>query len=314
MGSTVETVVVTPRSVSRDGHPSLQAVSDAGYRIVFPAPGRQPSETELINAMDGCVGYLAGVEPVSAAVLGAAQKLRVISRNGVGVDNIDMDAAGKRRIIVERALGTNARGVAELAFGHMLCAARGIPAADRSLKEESWERTRGIELEGRTLAVIGYGAIGRIVANLAAGFGMRVLVYDPYLPEDTTIEQGSRSVDFDEVLKNADVISLHCPPAPEKYVLGAHEIARMKRGAIIVNTAREGLMDPDAVSAAVTTGQVRAVTIDAFAKEPPDNYSFLKSPGVIATPHIGGYTDESVDRSIRVAVDNLLRVLSENKR
>lgn len=311
MDHTRETVVITPRSVSREGHPALAAITDAGYELLFPSPGRQPEEGELIAAMDRCVGYLAGVEPVTAAVLAAAPKLRVISRNGVGRDNVDIDAAREHGIQVELALGANARGVAELAFGHLLCAARGIPSADQSLKTEKWERTKGIELEGRTLAVIGYGAIGRIVAQLGQAFGMNVLVHDPFLQEGFIPPLGVELSAFHAALERADAISLHCPPEKDRYLIGPGEISRMKAGAILVNTARDGLVDPDAAAAALASGHLRSLTVDAFSKEPPESYDFVRTPGVIATPHIGGFTEESVDRAIGIAVDNLLRVLKD---
>lgn len=312
MAQAGKTVVVTPRSVSRGGHPALKAITDAGYELLFPAPGRQPEEAELISAMDRCVGYLAGVEPVTAAVLAAADSLRVISRNGVGVDNVDMEVARKRGIRVEIAQGANARGVAELAFGHLLCAARGIPAADHALKAGKWDRTKGIELEGRTLAVIGYGAIGRIVGRLGQAFGMRVVVHDPFLPDDFSPPPGIEAVTFDSALERADAITLHCPPEKDRYLIGQKELLRLKAGAILVNTARDGLVDPEAAAAALASGQLRSLTLDAFSREPPESYEFVRVPGVIATPHIGGFTDESVDRAIGIAVDNLLHVLRDS--
>ncbi len=305
----MQTVVVTPRSVSRDGHPALQAIEQAGYRLVFPSPGKQPSEEELIKAMPGCVGYLAGVEPVTRRVLEAADSLRVISRNGVGLDNLDLEAAEERGIAVEPAFGANLRSVAELAIGHMLCAARSIAAADSTLKKGGWERTKGIELNGRTLGIVGFGSIGRIVAELGGCFGMRVLVHDPYLAADAELDERVARVELATLIAEADVLSLHCPPLQGAYLIGEAEIARMKPGAIIVNTARDGLVDSAAAASALRSGHLRAVTVDAFAQEPPADFSFVQTAGVIATPHVGGFTAESVDRAIELAVENLLRVL-----
>lgn len=304
-----EKVMVTPRSVSRDGHPSLQAIVDAGYRLVFPAPGQQPSEDELIATIGECVGYVAGVEPITAAVLGAADKLQVISRNGAGTDNIDLAVAQERNIIVERAIGANARGVAELVFGHLLSAARSIPRSDNVLKTGCWERIKGRELEGRTLAVIGYGAVGRIVAKLGHAFDMKVIVHDPFLPKDCSPSPYVEMVTFEIALKHADAITLHCPPEKDRYLIGPEELDQIKTGAILVNTARDGLVDLAAVASALDSGRLSSFTIDAFSKEPPENYEFLQKPQVIATPHIGGFTDASVDRAVGIAVDNLLRIL-----
>jgi D-3-phosphoglycerate dehydrogenase len=305
----MKTVIVTPRSISRDGHAALTAIEDAGYRVLFPTPGRQPTENEIITVMDDCVGYLAGVEPITARVLDTARSLRVISRNGVGVDNIDLDAADRWGVIVRRAVGANARGVAELAIGHMIAAARGIATADGALKNGIWSRSKGIELYHRVLGLIGFGSIGRIVASIALGMGMRVRTYDPFLPTDAIGDDRIQRVELNQLITESDVISLHCPPNPEGYVVGENEIASMKEGCILINTARDGLVDPDAAAAALTVGHLRAVTVDAFAEEPPSDYSFVKMKGVIGTPHIGGYTTESIDRAVEQAVENILSVL-----
>ncbi|HHN47277.1 MAG TPA: oxidoreductase, partial [Planctomycetes bacterium] len=136
-------ILVTPRSVTKSGHPSLERLKKAGFEVIFCTPGVQPSEEELLKLLPGCAGMLAGVEPISARVLAAARGLKAISRNGTGVDNVDIPAAEKLGIRVLRAEGANARGVAELALGHILAAVRSIPASDAALKAEKWERFKG---------------------------------------------------------------------------------------------------------------------------------------------------------------------------
>lgn len=308
-------IVITPRSLSHDAaerHPALGRLVAAGYTLVFPAPGRQPSEGELLEAMDGCVGYLAGVEPITRRVIGAADRLRVISRNGVGVDNVDLAAAEERGIEVKRAAGANSRGVAELTLGHILAAARSIPGTDAALKAGGWEREKGIELAGRILGLVGCGHVGRTVARLALGLGMKVLAYDPYPQPGFSAGEGFSWTTFEEVIASSDVISLHCPPDPARWIIGRGEIGRMKQGVIIVNTARDGLADPVAVLDALETGAVRAFTVDAFASEPPEDRRLISHRRVIATAHIGGFTTESVDRATEIAVDNLLEVLKRD--
>jgi D-3-phosphoglycerate dehydrogenase len=297
-------VLVTPRSVTRDGHPALDALKSAGYEVVFSTPGSLPTEDELLELLPGCVGYLAGVERISASVLDAASDLRVISRNGTGIDSIDLDAAKKNGIQVCRAEGANARGVAELTFGHILSLVRSLPFGDSALKAENWERRKGIELEGRTLGVIGCGKVGQLVAGLARGFRMRVLVYDPFPGGD--FEYCS----LVELLEQADVITLHCPPDPDGApLIDARAIALMKNGVFIINTARGSLLDTDAVLDALESEQIAGVALDAYETEPPEDWRLVKHPGVIASAHIGGFTDESVDRAMSAAVDNLLAVL-----
>ncbi len=302
-------VIVTPRSASRDGHPSLDLIRSAGFDVTFPSPGAQPTEDQLVEAMNGCVGYLAGVEPITRRVIEAGADLKVISRNGVGVDNVDVQAAEESGVAVVRAIGSNARGVAELAIGHMLAAARGIASADQALKRHEWKRTKGIELSGRKLGLVGCGSIGQIVATLALGIGMKVVAYDPYPPRGFAPGADFTMVDFDTVIRESEVISLHCPPAPDRFVIGRDEIATMKAGVILVNTARDGLMDPAAITEALSSGQIRAATVDAFATEPPADYSFVANERVVGTPHIGGFTVESVDRAMMDAVKNLLAEL-----
>lgn len=297
-------ILVTPRSVTQHGHSALQKLRDAGWEVVFYTPGKMPDEEELIRLLPGCVGYLAGVEKITARVLEVATGLRVISRNGTGVDNVDTAAARARGIAVCRAEGANARGVAELAIGLMLALARAIPASDRAIKAGRWERQTGFELEGKTLGLIGCGRIGRLVAKMAAGLDLRVVAYDVAPATDMAMAP------LEEVFSMADVISLHCP-AGEKPVVDAAALAQMKRGALLINTARAGLLDEAAVLAALESGQLGGLASDVLEGEPPANRRLAEHPRVIVTPHAGGLTRESVDRAVSVAVDHLLETLGK---
>jgi phosphoglycerate dehydrogenase-like enzyme len=297
-------ILITPRSLTKSGHPSLDRLRATGYEVKFCAPGKSPTEEELITLLPGCVGFLAGVEPVTARALAAARDLKVISRNGTGVDNIDLTAARQHNIRVCRAEGANARGVAELAIGLMLALARAIPASDRAIKDGRWERQTGFELEGKTLGLIGAGRIGRLVAKMATGLDMHVVVYDVVPVAGLTMSP------LEEVFAVADVISLHCPPRPDGCaVVDAAALARMKRGALLVNTARAGLLDETAVLAALESGQLGGLASDVLEGEPPVNRRLAEHPRVIVTPHAGALTRESVDRAVSIAVDNLLATL-----
>jgi phosphoglycerate dehydrogenase-like enzyme len=304
-------ILVTPRSVTRDGHPSLDRLRSAGWEIVLCRPGCQPDEDELVSLLPGCAGYLAGVEPVTARALEAATSLRVISRNGTGVDGIDLAAAARLGITVLRAEGANARGVAELAVGQMLALARHLAACDASLKSGGWSRPpAGVELEGKTLGLAGCGRVGQFVARLGLGFGMSVVACDPRPPEGFAPGPGFRFGSFDEVLAAADFLSLHCPPTDDgRPLIDASALARMRPGACLLNTARHDLIDPDAVLAALESGRLAGLAIDVFDTEPPTDRRLTAHARVLATPHIGGYTRESIDRAMAVAVENLLSVL-----
>jgi len=306
-----ERILITPRSITRDGHPCLNRLTDAGCELVFAPAGEKPSEEDLMRLLPGCVAMLAGVETISANVLEAADRLRVIARNGVGVDNIDLAAAERLSIKVCRAVGANARGVAELTIGLTLALARFIPFSDCCLKSGRWERRKGFELAGKTMGIVGCGCIGRQVAGLAMGLGMRVAAFDP--APDASFRPGGKFAytGFSQVLAQPDVISLHCPaPREDKPLIDAAALAAMKPGAVIVNTARPELLDDEAVLGALETGRLAGVAMDVHRQEPPNNSRLVGHDRVIATPHIGGYTDESVDRAVGMAVEAILENLS----
>ncbi len=307
-------ILITPRSVTRDGHPALKHLQDAGYELIFSSPGRQPTEDELQRLLPECVGYLCGVEKVSEQTLRTALKLRVISRNGVGVDNLDLRAAQRFGIVVRKAVDANACSVAELAQAHILALARWVAFSDNGIKAGGWERRKGMELMGKTLGVVGCGRVGKMVVKLALGFEMKVLAFDVVPDESFAPSPAFRYTTLDEVLANSDIISLHCP-APEdgKPLINATTLARMKRGVFIVNTARADLIDGAALAVALLCGQVAGAAMDVFQTEPPVGDPLVASDRVIATPHVGGFTQESVDRAMQMAVENLLAELGNTR-
>ncbi|MFI0843116.1 phosphoglycerate dehydrogenase [Mesorhizobium sp. IMUNJ 23232] len=301
-------VAITPRSMSEAGHPALGLLSQSGYELVFPAPGRQPTEAELMASLPGCVGYLAGVEPVSRKVIEMSRDLRVISRNGVGIDNIDLDAARSRGIVVEKALGANTRGVAELAMALMMCGLRHVSWSDRVLGAGEWKRRKGREAFGRTLGIVGCGAIGRALAQMCLSIGMKVLGYDPVWKNDGSLGPYFRLVGLDELYAEAEIVSLHCPPGARPLV-DAAAIDAMRPNVLLINTARAELIDGEALLAGLNSGKVAAFATDVYQTEPPMLNDLLRHENAIRTPHAGGLTEESVDRATRIAVENLLRVL-----
>jgi D-3-phosphoglycerate dehydrogenase len=305
-------ILVTPRSLTKNGHPALDRLKQAGYEVVFSTPGQQPSEDELLSILPGCVGMLAGVELITAKVLESAKGLKAISRNGVGSNAIDKQAAERLGVKILITPGANARGVAELAFGHILSAVRSIPFCDSAIKNEDWQRKKGIELDGRTLGLVGCGNIGKFVAKFALGFDMKVLAYDPYKDENFKPSDDFNYCSFDELISQSDVISLHCPPSEDGTTLiDAKTINDMKDGVYIINTARAELLDDNAILKALDSGKIAALTLDVFSPEPPENWQLAKHPNVVATAHVGGFTNESVDRAVGMAVDNLINELKK---
>lgn len=307
-------ILVTPRSLTKNGHPALNRLQEAGHEVVFSTAGRQPTEQELLSMLTDCVGMLAGVEPITAKVLEAAKNLKVISRNGVGTNGIDKEAAERLGVKILITPGANARGVAELAFGHILSAARSIAFCDSAMKKENWKRKKGIELEGRTMGLVGCGNIGKFVAKFALGFDMKVIAYDPFKDESFKPSEDFKYCLFDELIEQSDIISLHCPPSEDgSALIDADNIYNMKDGVYIVNTARAELLDDDAVLNALESCKIAGLTLDVFSPEPPENWRLAKHPSVVATAHIGGFTNESVDRAVGMAVDNLINELKQVK-
>lgn len=300
-------ILVTPRSLTRDGHRSIDLLREAGYEVLMPAVGRQPTEQELLGVVPDCVGYLAGVEPITATVIGAAKQLRAISRNGVGIDTIDEKAAEAAGIRILTTPGANANGVAELAMAFVFALARAIPVSDRVIRAGGWERFRGVELHSATLGIVGCGSVGRLVAQAATGLGMRVVGYDPY-PRADFGPEGFAWAGFDEVFRRSQFVTLHCPPS-DAPIVTSHVLSLMPDSSYIVNTARAGLVEPDAVLAALESGKLAGYAADTHDTEPPTDRRLVNHERVIATPHIGGYTVESVDRAAVAAAENLLEAL-----
>jgi D-3-phosphoglycerate dehydrogenase len=306
-------ILVTPRSLTLHRSPLLHPLIEAGYELVYAAPGQTPSESELMTLVRGCVGWIAGVEPIGRSVIATASDLRAISRNGTGIDNIDLAFARERKIQILRAPAANSRGVAELAIALAFAALRRLPFLSESLKHGHWKRELGSEIGDKRLTVVGFGAIGRQVARMGLALDARVAIVDPFSSESVVHTVDSR-LDFRELfdaVSDADIVSLHCPPCEDGIPLvSAALLHRFKPGSILVNTARANLVDEEATIEALDRAQLSVFATDVFRVEPPSPSGLLAHPRVIATPHLGGYTHESIDRATVAAVDNLLVALT----
>lgn len=304
-------ILITPRSLTKLRPPELRPLEDAGYELVFAPAGRTPTPEDLTALLPGCAGWLAGVEPVPAEVVRTATDLRAISRNGVGVDNLPLAECEARGIAVLRAEGANAIGVAELAISMMLALLRRIPQTDRSVKSGGWLRESGGEISGRTVGIVGMGAIGSHVARVVAAMGAKVVAHDPF-PRNPGLHPALfRFAPLDELLRVSDVVTLHAPGhADGRPLLGAAELALLPKGAIIVNTARASLVDDAALRVALDEGAIGGYGTDVFPQEPPADLMLAGHPRVIATSHIGALTAESVSRATEIAVANLLAALA----
>ena len=226
-------------------------------------------------------------------------RLKLIIRGGVGVDNIDVSYAEQLGICVRNTPAASSESVAELAMGHMFSCARYISLAGSTMREDKWEKKaygKGIELQGKTLGIIGFGRIGQKLCALAKGIGMQVLAYDIYHVDGIEDELGMKYVELDELFANADFISLHTPAVNGKKLINAEAIAKMKDGAVFVNTSRGNNVDEDALLAALDSGKLYAAGLDVYAEEPSKNHALYSHPRVSCTPHIGAATVEAQGR------------------
>ncbi len=236
---------------------------------------------------------------VTPDLLAAAPKLRIVARAGTGVDNIDVPAASARGILVVNAPGANSISVAEHACALMLALARGVPAADRAMKQGKWEKKRfvGTELRGKTLGIAGFGRIGQEVAPRARAFGMRVVAHDPFIAQEVAESMGVELLSLDEVCEVADFLTLHLPSTAEtRHVFNDERFARVKPGLRIINTARGDLIDEGALRRAIEQGVVAAAALDVFETEPPVDWTLAQLPQVVATPHIAASTEEAQEQ------------------
>lgn len=253
---------------------------------------------------------------ITKEVIERANNLKVIGRAGVGVDNIDIKTATERKIPVVYAPTGATISVAELTIGLMLSIARHLPKADKTTKEGKWLKAEleGEELYGKTIGFIGLGRIGYEVAKRVKAFGMNIIVYDPYIIEEKAREVDAKITNLEELLKNSDFITIHVPLTKEtEKMISEKEFAIMKNNAYIINCARGGVIDENALYNALLNKKIRGACLDVFEKEPPTNSQLLKLENIVFTPHIGASTHEGQLRAGKITVEQMLKVLRGEK-
>lgn len=263
---------------------------------------------ETVGVYDAMI--VRGRTKVTPEVFEAAERLKVIGRAGVGVDNINLASASTKGVTVVNAPQATSLAVAELAIALMLALARSLPFADSSMKAGQWtkKQLKGIELNGKVLGIIGMGNIGSVVAQRGAAFGMKVLGYDLFLSNDEVTERSALPVSLGDLLSQSDFITLHIPLTDEsRNMINGQTLAQMKHGVRLVCAARGGVIDETALLGALESGQVAGAALDVFTKEPPGLTALVAHPNVIATPHIGAQTKEA---QVRAAVDIATEVLA----
>jgi len=291
---------------------AVKRIREAGHEVIEAKGLAAP---DLLIALKGCQGLLVrSATKVTADVIAGASDLRVVVRAGTGLDNVDRAAADARGVLVRNTPDANTISVAEITFGMLLALERHLAPAAADLRAGRWEKSKyaGRELFGRTLGVIGFGRIGREVANRARAFGMSVLTFDELVRKGPTGFEWVRHVERDALLREADVVTLHVPLTDHtRHSLSTREFGLMKPDAVLVNASRGGVVDETALHAALTSGRLRAAALDVFEREPaPADHPLLALPNVLALPHLGASTSEAQRRAGHDAAEALLEALA----
>ncbi|MBS34089.1 MAG: lactate dehydrogenase [Verrucomicrobiales bacterium] len=290
----------------------LHKFRNAGWEIAISEDEPTLSEKTLLAAVGDVDAVLAhNADQWTATVMDAAPQLRVISRTGVGFDNVDLLAAQERGIVVTTTPGSNAEAVADLTLALMLALARKLIVNDQRLKQGVWDPILANDLHFKTVGILGLGRVGRAVARRAAAFRMEILGYDPFVEPSDLTEANIQAVDPDTLYQSSDFVTLHLPSTPETAgLVNARVLGLMKSSAFLINTARGSLVDEKALAAGLQEGQIAGAGLDVFSTEPVTASPLVGFPNVIASPHLAGNTKETMEFTGAMAVDNALAVMS----
>lgn len=303
-------VIVTARAFSISPEP-MKYLVESNCDVELKPTAAGVSEDWLVEQCSEADALIAGMEVITARVIDSAPRLRVIARTGVGYDTVDVDAATRRGVAVCNTRGANDQAVADFTMGLVLMAARRVLDGVDSCRRGGWDRVVGVEVWGKTLSIVGLGRIGKAVAQRARGFEMRVLAVDVVRDEEFASRYGIEYVSLEQALREGDFISLNAPHTPEtEGIINERTIALMKPTAFLVNTARGGLVDEEALAAAVRTNRIAGAAVDVLREEGANSSSpLLRVPGIIVTPHMAAYSYEAMERMALVAAQNVVAVL-----
>jgi D-3-phosphoglycerate dehydrogenase len=292
----------------------LDYLKTYGCTVDLIPQGKKISQEELIRAIGEYDAAIVGVEKITASIIQASKKLRLIAKHGAGVDNIDVKAASSKGIVVTSAPGTNSDSVADLTMGLFLSLARRIPFADQSVRTGGWPRLVGFQIVQKVLGIIGLGEIGKRVAKRASGFDMKVVAYDVFRDEAFAQQWGITYLSLDELFATSDFISVHIPSIPSTFkMIGERELRRMKKEAFLVNISRGDVLDEEALYRVLKERSIQGAALDVFSSEPPKESPLLALDNVILTPHMGAYTYEALRETGMLCVRGIVD-LFEGKR
>ena len=288
----------------------VERLEDAGCEVRLNPYGRPLTPAEIVEHAKDADVIILGNDRLDSATIGKLPNLKLVVRHGAGLDNIDFSELGKRDITVANTPGANKEETADLTFALILDLARMVTQSINQLKGGVWNKVPGRSLYGKTIGIIGVGAIGMAVASRAMGFGMDILGND-IVQRDEAARFGLLYTSLNELLSASDVVTIHAPlTSATKNLIGARELKRMKPGALLINTARAGVVREAALEKALMSGHLGGYAVDVYAKEPPDPTSYMSLPNVLTTPHIGSSTMEANLRMGDMAVDNILAFMN----
>lgn len=305
-------LLVTPTSYGKSNPAARRVLEEMFAQVVFNDTGKPLKAAQLAELLPGIDGYIAGLDEINAAALANADRLKVISRYGVGVDNVDLDAARQHGIVVTNTPAANSISVAELTIGLILVLCRQIPAANEATHRGDWPRLDGVALHRKTVGIVGLGSIGGHVARRLTGFDCTLLGYDVAMDAGIAGQYNLQFVGMEEILERSDFVTLHVPLTEKTHkMVNDAWISRMKPGAFLINTSRGELVDETALLRGLQTGRLRGAGLDTFSSEPPDpSNPLLQCKQVILTPHTGAHTDDAIDAMRKMSTDDCLAVLS----
>lgn len=305
-------ILITPRSFAKTDDAPKKLLQDAGYELVVNPYGTILTKEQMLAHVADAVGVILGVDPFDADVFAAAKQLKAIAKYGVGTDNIDLSAAKSRGIPVSITRGANSNAVADYAFALVMACARRLTVVNDMCHRRDWKKVVVGDVYGKTIGILGLGAIGKGVAKRAKGFDMQILAYDIYWDDAFAQANGIRKATPEEIYRSCDFISLHMPLTDEtKNMVDAKAFGMMKKGAVLVNTARGGLVDEAALIAALRDGTLSGAGIDAFNEEPPANEELYKLDNLIMGSHCGASTTGASEAMSMMAAKNLLADLAD---
>ena len=304
-------ILITPRSYGKTDMSVLDRLRDAGYEPVMNPYGQILTKEQMKKEIADCTGVILGVDPCDAEVLECAPQLKAIAKYGVGTDNIDKEYCEAHGIRVSITRAANANAVADMAFSLMCACARRLTFINDQCHRKDWTKVMGLDIYGKKLGILGLGAIGRGLAKRAGGFDMDILAYDVFRDEQFAADNGIRFTEPEEIFRECDFISLHLPLTDEtEKIINAEAIAMMKPNAIIVNTARGGLIDDDALLTALAEKRIAAAGLDVFNEEPPSDERFYRLDNLILGSHAAASTNGASETMSRMATENIIRDLS----